>query len=316
MSPKSEISVWAVQAWAQYGDTERAFAAIERMTYAQPWSAAVALTHANMLREEDPQGALSRVQQLLDHDASGHRDSPVRAALFASAAVSLTACGRLGDAVDTLNEAVVMAKKLEHKRAQDDRAFKEGHANVEPTKESSSEAVKVEDPDNDDSDAAWRRRPPSFLHGDQMTEPKLFVGSEVAAARAEKVWLEDELTAARITLSSALVIHDAELAREMACAAVKSGRHQDRSHEAAAHACIALKDFAAAKKFIKAGLKTNATHGGLLRMFSRMLSAQDLTQDAIKVATYAKDIASLGTSRLSSRTRDGYLGVRKEILGL
>lgn len=163
----------------------------------------------------------------------------------------------------------------------------------------------------------WRRAAaPTTLAGTALGMPKLHVACAVGAAKEESGWLANHVTAAQISLAGALVIHDAGMARQMAVDAVTSGKLQPQAHDAAAQACVAMRDFGEAVRHVTAGLKVVANHTGLLRTFARLLREQGKTQDAVLVATYARDVAIMGPARVSGSVREAFFGIRESVLGI
>ena len=163
----------------------------------------------------------------------------------------------------------------------------------------------------------WRQAAaPTALAGTALRAPKLYVACAVGAAKEESGWLANHITAAQISIAGALVIHDASMARQMAQDAVTSGKLQPQAHDAAAQACVAMRDFGEAVRHVTAGLKSMANHTGLLRTFARLLREQGKTQDAVLVATYARDVAIKGPARVSGSVREAFFGIRESVLGI
>ena len=166
---------------------------------------------------------------------------------------------------------------------------------------------------------ARRGAPPPrarFKGGADMPRAKLFVGSALRAAHAERVWVLGEVAAAQITLASALMSHDAAAARTHALAALASGQHQPKAHEVTTLAHIACQDFAAARTQVASGLRCAPTHPGMLRAFARALKGEGHDHEAVLVATYARDVATQGAARVPRNIRDEFFEIRQEQLGI
>jgi tetratricopeptide (TPR) repeat protein len=337
-----------VQAWYMHGNKEQAIGMLEKLAKDFPGSHAVALTHMELLHDDQPQESVSIAEQFLEatEALAKERPSTLHAAVLAEACVSYVAVGALGDALDALKNAMAVFKQLEDNAKQNAAAAKAKraarHSSVSETvavrpdvsgngASSHSDVVAdvahaMAEPDIVDEKLEsimkeeaelWRRAAgPSFLCRARLRAPKLAVASAVHAAKLEDGWLKTRIAAASIALSQALIPHDARRARLLARLAVRSGKLQPEAHNAAAQAYIALRDFTRANRHVAAGFRMFPNHTGLLRTFARILREQGRMQDAVLVATYAHDVAGKGPTQVSSAVCEGFNSIRASELGV
>ena len=293
-----------MQVLLKSGQAEQARKRMQRMHRLWPASGTVTLKHAEMLLSSDsPSEALSMVQRWIARPQNPKPPAPSveYAAVLAMHARLLAVCGQLTGAMQALQDAIDMERSFKERQAAKRRSEQPKNAEL------LERLAKGEHAPTFDL--------PAFDHGGHVGLPKLHVESDLAAIWHGRLWLQDRLTEARITLASVLVVRDASLARTYADAAVKSGRMQALAHEAAAQVCVVQRDFAGAVKHLRAGLKVQPTSGSLLRSFARMLRAQGQSQDAVLVATYARGVTSKGKAPASADVRRAYAGIRNAVLG-
>jgi hypothetical protein len=104
-----------MQAWHMYGNKDVASRMLEAAGTKFPGSHAVALTHAELLRKDQPQEAVMLVEQFLKSTEVLAKQQPsvLQAAVLTEACISYVANGDLGDALDALKAAVAMSEQLQ-----------------------------------------------------------------------------------------------------------------------------------------------------------------------------------------------------------
>lgn len=263
----------AMQVEMKSGKKVRGKKRLESLTKRFPYSASVALSHANAcLENSTPMRALRILQALrvtLDDDAI---DSSMHAALHACEARALVALGKTEQAVYQINDAV---RKLERNK------------------------VKRKDIQNHE----WH-------HWLDLSDPKLarrlphlVVQSFVRSAQYDFTWAEIEIAEARLELASAVVYTDAAAAFTLARDAVGSGKLQVPAHCTAVKAALEMlpEDSsyeAEVRKHLVAGLRLDANNYELLALFSRWLEVQRDHEGAEAVQLFAQEIKRVGVSRV------------------